>query len=632
LIETGTPAKTERVLRSLDDMKQNWIHTDFSRTRHSIARSPGTMKTRKIRLGIVASVAVLWTGLLVSRLYSLQVSDFGRWREWALKQHSTEIELASERGAIHDREGKLLAVSVPAGSVYVRPRSVKDKESTAQKIAEILKLPRKDVLRSIQQNKPFVWIQRQVPRPVAQQVADLSLPGVGFMLESRRFYPYNHSASTLIGRVGIDGHGLSGLEAVYERHLRGPDQTVRLSRDALGNMIELVGEQPIETELPKGQALKLTIDAGLQIIMDEELEAGRKSANAKSAMAALIDAGTGEVLAMSQAPAFNFNVPTIASKDQLTNKIVETVFEPGSILKPIVAAAAFDSGVVKPNDLINCENGRYRFGSHTIKDVHPSATISFGDVLIRSSNIGMAKIGARMGREKLYDSLRLFGFGQLTGLGLPGESGGILRSPQNWAVVDIATHSFGQGIAVTPLQMLRAMAAVANGGNLPQLRVVDKGEPATLQRILSPRAATQVRELLYGVVEDEHGTGAKAAVEGVRIGGKTGTAQKANPNGRGYLPGAYIASFVGFADGHEIGAPKTLALIVTIDEPNTTSIYGGTLAAPVFKRVMQRSLHFLSTREQLHGNDGEQNGAGVVVSDLPKNSSSFTPVRYQSQP
>jgi cell division protein FtsI (penicillin-binding protein 3) len=572
-------------------------------------------------LCMVAAFALLWTGLLLTRLYSLQISDFSRWQEWALKQHSTEIELASERGAIYDREGKLLAVSVPAGSVYVRPRSIKDKEQVSKQLAAILKLSSKEVKQTISQNKPFVWVQRQVPRPVAQQVADLGIAGVGFMLEARRFYPYNQAASTLLGRVGVDGHGLSGIEAVFERHLSGPDQKVRLSRDALGNMIELVGEQPLDAELPKGNALKLTLDSGLQIIMDEELEAGRKSANAKGAMAALIDAGTGEVLAMSQAPAFNFNVPTIANKDQLTNKIVETVFEPGSILKPMVTAAALDSGVIKPEDLVNCENGRFRFGSHTIKDVHPSATISVRDVMIRSSNIGMAKIGARLGRDKLHDSLHMFGFGQLTGLGLPGETVGILRASESWATVDIATHSFGQGVAVTPLQMLRAMAAIANGGNLPELRIVDRGEPVAQQRILSQRAANQVREMLYGVVEDSHGTGSKAAVEGVRIGGKTGTAQKASPSGRGYQAGAYIASFVGFADGNVIGVPKTLALIVAIDEPKTTSIYGGTLAAPVFKRVMQRSLHFMSTREQLHGGDS-------VVSEIAQTASQITPVRY----
>jgi cell division protein FtsI (penicillin-binding protein 3) len=284
----------------------------------------------------------------------------------------------------------------------------------------------------------------------------------------------------------------------------------------------------------------------------------------------------------------------------LRNLLVEAVFEPGSVMKPIVAAAAMDAGVVTPDDKINCENGRFPFSKHTIKDVHPSGTVTFYDVVVRSSNIGMTKVGIRLGSDRLYHYLRKFGFGSSTGLGLAGETNGILRSDRTWAKVDVATHSFGQGVAVTPLQVVRAVAAIANGGVLPTLSVVidEHGIPQG-ERVVSEKAASAAREMMYGVVEDEHGTGAKAKIDGLRIGGKTGTAQKANPKGRGYMAGTYVASFVGFADGSPVGVPRNLTAMVIIDEPRAKSIYGGTLAAPVFQRIMDRTFRFISTRTEL---------------------------------
>jgi cell division protein FtsI (penicillin-binding protein 3) len=269
-------------------------------------------------------------------------------------------------------------------------------------------------------------------------------------------------------------------------------------------------------------------------------------------------------------------------------------------MKPIVAAAAMDAGVVTPSEMINCEKGRFRYSTHTVKDVHPSGTVSFYDVVVRSSNIGMTKVGLRLGPEKLYAYLKRFGFGTDTDLGLAGETPGILRNVSGWAKIDTATHSFGQGVAVTPLQVVRATAALANGGVLPQLSVVmDDHGPALGTRVVSEKAANAARDMMYGVVEDEHGTGGKAKIEGLRVGGKTGTAQKANPKGRGYMAGTYVASFVGFVDGSPLGVPRNLTAMVIMDEPRAKSIYGGTLAAPVFKKVMERSFKFMATKNQL---------------------------------
>ncbi len=452
-------------------------------------------KSRRIRLNFIVLLALVWTGALVARLYSLQVSDFERWQDWALKQHFAEVKLASERGPIFDRDEKLLAISVPADSVYVRPGQVTNKSEAAKLLAKILRVDTKVIKAKLDEKKPFVWVQRQVPRSVGTQVAALKISGVGTVLESKRMYPFNEAASSLIGKVGIDGSGLSGIEAVYERVLHAQQVKTRATRDALGNMIQETSAEG-GFVLPKGKPLKLTIDTGLQLIVDEGLEAGRKAANGKAGVAIMVDSNSGEILAMSQAPAVNFNTALNVSKDDLKNLTIETVFEPGSIMKPIVAAAALDAKVIRPKDIVNCEHGRFSYAHHVIKDVHPSDDISFFDVVVRSSNIGMTKVGMRMGSERLYSSLRAFGFGQATGLGLPGESGGILRPVSSWAQVDVATHSFGQGIAVTPLQMVRATAVIANGGKLPTLHIVDDDSVFESRRVVSEDAARKVQEML----------------------------------------------------------------------------------------------------------------------------------------
>ena len=577
-------------------------------------------KSRRIRLGAIAGLILAWCLVIVGRLFSLQIYDFEKWQDWALKQHFAEVKLASERGPITDRNDKLLALSVPAESIYVRPHQVVKPRDTAVTLAKILQIDEKVILQKLSEKKSFVWIQRQLPRALGEEVREQKLPGVGTVLESKRVYPFNESASSLIGKVGVDGIGLSGIESVYESVLHGTEVSSKATRDAFGKLIQVA--EAADFNLPKGQSLRLTLDSALQRIVDEELESGRISSKAKSAVALIVDADTGEILAMSQSPAVNFNTAQNLSKEDLKNLAVETVFEPGSIMKPLVAAAALDAKVVGPQEIIDCEKGRYPFGKHVIKDVHPSGSISFFDVVVRSSNIGMTKVGVRLGADRLHGFLTQFGFGRESGLKLPGESGGILRSVKNWAQVDVATHSFGQGIAVTPLQMVRAMAAIANGGRLPELRLIDNDEPFQSTRVVSEDAAEKVQEMLYGVVEDEEGTGGNAAIEGVRIGGKTGTAQKARKDGRGYAQGAYVASFIGFADASNIGIKRNLVTLVMMDEPRAGSIYGGTVSAPVFQKIMQRALHFISTRQEL--------GATDEIRALPRRENSkVTPARYQ---
>ncbi len=583
------------------------LNFDYARRGERSATPESSGAGRGFRLYLIGAAAIGWVSLLTYRLYALQIADFSTWRGWAAKQHVAEVEVASERGPILDRNGRLLAVSVPAGSVYVRPRQISDSARVSKELAKHLDMKPSQVTAKLSAKQPFVWIKRQLPRYKTDQISALNLQGVGVMLESRRFYPYNQAASALIGKVGVDGKGLSGVEGLHEKKLHVAHTTSKVGRDALGKIIQVGGDLSDSTfSVPRGDALQLTIDADLQIIMDEELEIGRKAANAKQAMAIMIDSDTGEVVALSQSPNYNFNVAHNDSKNALRNLLVEAVFEPGSTMKPLVAAAAIDAGVARPTDMVDCENGRFPYSTHTIKDVHPSGVISVSDVVVRSSNIGMTKLGIRLGSDRLYNYLRKFGFGQPSGLGLSGESAGILRPVKSWSKIDVATHSFGQGIAVTPLQVVRAVASIANGGVLPKLSVVmgDYGPPAG-ERILSKKSADIAKEMMYGVTEDEHGTGSKAKVEGVRVGGKTGTAQKAVANGRGYAAGLYVASFVGFVDATSVGIERNLTTMVVIDEPHAGTIYGGTLAAPVFQKIMERSLKFIGARRELGGSSSK---------------------------
>lgn len=573
--------------------KGSQIYTD---RRSKRSDSSNAVPVRRIRLMGFLGLALVWSTALVYRLYSLQIADHERWQDWALKQHFQEVQLASERGAIYDRDGRLMAVSVPAGSVYLRPKQVQDSAEVVEKLAPLLKIKPSVIKEKLQDSQPFVWVTRQIPRSVAEKVDELALKGVGYVLESRRFYPYNSAAGTLIGKVGIDGNGLSGLEAVFEEQLHKDQLKTKMVRDAFGNMIDVSSKPTEKFKLPKGSELQLTINADIQLIADEELEIGRVAAKAKNAMAVMIDADSGEVLAISQAPAFNLNKNISNPNKDLRNLLIETVFEPGSIFKPLIAAAAIEDGITNPSELIDCEKGNFSFGSHRINDVHPSGIISLSDVIIRSSNVGISKIGIRLGAPRLYEYLKEFGFTERALNLLPGETNGILRPVEKWAKIDVATHSYGQGIAVTPLQILRATAALANGGILPGLRVIEGGSATAPRRVLSENTADKVKKMMYGVVTDAHGTGKNAAIDGILIGGKTGTAQKARTDGRGYMPGAYIASFVGFADASSINVGKNLALIVIMDEPRGKSIYGGTLAAPVFRRIMQRTLHYLTTK------------------------------------
>jgi cell division protein FtsI (penicillin-binding protein 3) len=570
--------------------------------KHQIASLP-IQRVRRLRFFLL--LPCLWGLGLTARLFSLQVADVETWR----RQHLYNQTFSSHRGEILDRWDKTLAKSIPVESLSVRPAEVKeDLRSVASKLSNILKISQKDIFNKLSSKKPFVWIERNLPIVVAQQIAELKIAGLEIEKKQRRAYPYREAAGALLGRVSSEGRGLSGLEQKFDQKLLGSSISASMIKDARGNFIAPSwfslhsGLNRVESEVPP---LRLTIDAEIQAIMAAELEVSIKAYKAKSAYAMMVDAMTGEILGMAQAPSVNLNQEHIRSVDALKNHVVQSTFEPGSTMKPIVAAAALESKKILPDELLDCENGKYRFGGHTIHDKHPMKLVSLREILVRSSNIGMGKIGERMGADDVYTAIKDFGFGEIVDVSLPGGRSGTLRKVSGWAEIDTATHSFGQGVSVTVPQMVRAYAALANGGKLPALHLVREAqEGGSFKRVLSEATAQQVRSMLRGVVEEEDGTGREAFVPGVIVGGKTGTAQKARTDGKvGYDPHKVLTSFVGFADGMSIAVPHTMVLMVVVDEPKTKSNFGSTIAAPVFSNIMQSTFRYLSLRYELHSKE-----------------------------
>lgn len=566
------------------------------------------------RMGMLSSVISCGALLVVGRLYSLQGAEFTKWQGIAEKQHKASVRVQGARGSVVDAMGRSLAVSVKAVSIGVHPGEITDLPRVVDSLARILGRDAKEIRAKVTEKKPFVWLARGLPVSLAAELKPLKLEGISMVQEFRRYYPQGGIAGPVLGRVSRDGDGLSGIERQFESELKAADLRLPMRRDARGKLLNVSGPShdedislvrsshelaPVVRE--EGEVVAISLDAVVQGIVEEEFNRGEKESQARRVFGLVMDAETGEVLSLAQSSSFNPNRFDNVDPSELRSAVLQDNFEPGSTLKPIIAALALDAGKVSATENIDCENGRFQIGKHTIRDVHPSGVLSFGEVLVRSSNICMAKMGIRMGKNRLFSSLRDFGFGSTTEIQLQGEAKGILRDVSKWSEVDQATHSFGQGISVTALQMVQAYAALANGGLLvhPTLRKQLPGERREARRVLSASAANTVGDILTGVTEGEHGTGKNAAISGVKVHGKTGTAQKARENGRGYDPDKILASFVGFVNAEEIGLKRKLVMFVGVDEPGVTPRWGGAVAAPVFKRAMSRILtHLLTTGDQ----------------------------------
>ncbi len=542
------------------------------------------------RLLVVLALTMAAFLAICSRLVVLQVLDAPSLDEAAAKQRLRTIELPAERGRIFDRNGDDLALSAQARTVYAQPRLVRDPAGTARKLAPLLGVPARTIRARLASETPWTYLARKVPAQRGDAVSKLGLPGIGVLSDTMRRYPSGALASQVLGFVGDEGSGLAGVEQRYDQLLHGHAGQMLLEQDPGGRAIPQ-GQRSVEPATP-GADLVLTIDQELQYVTERELAKAVKQYRARAGSVVVMAPASGEILALANMPTFDPNHFGRSSEEARKNRAVTDVYEPGSTNKVITAAAALDAGVVKPTSRITVPPQLQLCNRvHPFHDSHAHGTeeLSFSQVVAQSSNIGTIKVAKRLGAPRLAKAELDFGYGSRTGVDLPGESPGIVTPPGDWSCADLGTNAIGQGVAVSVLQMARVYAAVANGGLLVQPtllrgtvdargRFQPAGSGAT-RRVLSAAAARTLTGILQGVVK-EGGTGTRAALDDWSVAGKTGTAQVPNPEGRGYLPGAYVASFIGFAPAHD---PRVVVAVV-LDRP-ASGAYGGVVAAPVFREV-----------------------------------------------
>jgi len=577
---------------------------------------PARAKWIKLRMGLLCGVMAVGLGGFVSSAFRVQVEDGATWKETAENQRQRRLHVEPKRGAIYDRNGAALAASVEvpsiSGDVVEMLRGVEGApaqsvvlQDLAVRIAGALALDPNEVQARLASKRRFVWLKRRVTADEAQAVRDLGDPkksmkpvkGLAVEGEGRRYYPGRELAGPVLGFVAPDGFGKDGLELALDEELRGRAEEVRGLRDRSGRLI--FSEGATDEGAFAGHDLTLSIDEGIQHVAERELNVAQGTYETKGASIVVMDPGTGEILAVASVPGYNPNDYSESEVEARRDRAVTDRFEPGSVMKVFTVAAALAGGTLKPTETIFCEHGTFQVANVTIHDTHENDWLTPTQVLAKSSNIGALKIGLALGEPALYAAYRRFGFGEPTGLPLPGEAAGVLRPKSRaWFDVETANASFGQGISVTTVQLAVAMGAIANGGKLmePILvrkvtdtrgTVVKEWTPHVRREAVPSSVAKTVSEMLTAVVE-EGGTGVEAAMTGFRVAGKTATAQKVDSATGKYSQDHYTASFVGFVPATN---PR-LVIAVVLDEP-ATGRYGGDLAGPVFRRVAEASLRYL---------------------------------------
>ncbi|HEY3307704.1 MAG TPA: penicillin-binding protein [Desulfuromonadaceae bacterium] len=580
-------------------------------------------KWARVRIVIIGTFFGLLFLVVTGRAFYLQILQHEELVKKAEKQHQRVVPLTPARGAILDRNGTPLAVSVEMASCYAEPHHIQDIAGTAAVLAPFLGASQQELAKKLNNGKHFVWLERRLAPELATRIKNLKLRGIGFSPESKRFYPNVEIAAHVIGFTGVDPNGLEGIELKYDSLILGNTGYLITERDALGR--DIAFKDAVVKKSEPGKNVILTLDKNIQYIAERELSKAVTESGAKNGMALVMESASGRILAMANYPTFNPNSFFRYSPAHLRNRVVADSFEPGSTFKVFLIAAALEEKRVKPTDVFNCENGNYKIADRTIHDTHSYSRLSVSDILKYSSNIGAAKIGFKLGNEQLFRYLRGFGFGERTGIDLPGESPGNLRDQRRWYGVDLANISFGQGVSASAVQLTAAISAIANGGTLMKPYMVerildDSGnevqrfEPQALRRIISEDTARKVTTMMESVTASG-GTGTNAAVEGYRVAGKTGTAQKVDPVTRGYSANKRTASFIGFVPSDK---PR-LTIMVVIDEP-TTSPYGGVVAAPAFRGIALNSLCYLKVPPQGESAKAPKIMAARMPSPPPKES------------
>jgi cell division protein FtsI (penicillin-binding protein 3) len=545
-------------------------------------------------LVVVVCLTILLFAAVLGRLGYLQLFRHSEYLAKAQRQQQHVIEITPKRGAIYDRNMHPLAMSIPVDSAFAVPSELGDQQLAARLLSGILGIPREVLEARLESSHSFVWIARKLPPDKKEAVEALNLKGVYFQKENQRIYPKRDLASHVLGFVDLDEKGLGGIEHELDAQIRGKSEKIIVMADARQRWFD-----GGEAQRERGANVVLTLDEKIQYIAERELAVAIAKTHAMAGTVMVMNPNNGEILALANWPRFNPNAANESTAEARMNRAVTALYEPGSTFKLITLAAAFDQGITTPGEVFDCENGAVYVAGHRIRDHKPFGMLNVAGILAQSSDVGAIKIALRLGAPKFYDYIRAFGFGQLTGVDLPGESRGILRRLENWSAISIGSISMGQEVGVTPIQLISAVSAIANGGMLYKPHVIAelrRGEhalpaegllaPAEPRRVIRPETAATLRRLMEGVILN--GTGPLARLDGWTAAGKTGSAQKIDPATGRYSATQLIASFTGFAP---ISNPA-VTILVSLDSP-IGEHEGGQVAAPVFKRIAEQVLPYL---------------------------------------
>ena len=538
------------------------------------------------RVTLVAAFFAILASSLVARAVYLQVLDKDFLNQQADTRHLRTEKISAHRGTITDRYGEPLAISTPVDSIWVNPKQFAPAVDNVPQLASALGVDSQILMRRITRSmdKEFLYLKRHLSPDRAAEALALKLPGVNVQREYRRYYPASEVTGHVVGFTNIDDAGQEGLELAFNHWLAGESGAKRVLKDRLGRSIENVASiRPPH----HGKDLRTSLDLRLQYLAYRTLKAAIKTHHARSGSIVVLDVKTGEVLAMVNQPTYNPNDRAQFAAERYRNRAITDIFEPGSSLKPLVVAAALESGQYRPSSIVDTAPGFIVVGPKKIEDTRNLGRVSLTTILARSSNVGITKLAMTLQPDQLWDTMSQFGLGELTASGFPGESAGMLTHFSNWRPISQATLAYGYGISVTPLQLAQAYAAIGDDGRMRQISLVALDQPNQGDQVISPESATAVRRMLEEVVRPG-GTGTKAAVNGYRVAGKTGTAWKFAAGG--YSEDKYISIFAGLAPASD---PR-LATVVVIDEPGGELYYGSDVAAPVFADVMSESLRLLA--------------------------------------
>ena len=550
-------------------------------------------RTPSRRLYIFAALLFVWIFAIGFRLVRLQVVKFGFFEDLAERQRTRTVPVEPRRGNIYDRYGHPLAMSIDVDSVFAVPSEVHDKETTAAMLGKVLNLDPQDILVRLKMARPFVFIARRIDAETSTRIRQLNLRGIAFRKEPKRFYPKRDLAAQVLGYVGMDGDGLGGLERGFDDDLRGIPGKELVSLDARGKWFSRVERPP-----DPGQNLVLTIDQTIQYIAERELQQGMEDTKSIAGTVVVENPRTGEILALANRPTFNPNVFNSVPAEALKNRAVSDIYEPGSVFKVVTYSAALDQHVVTPDDKVDCQHGSIDVFGMKIHDHESLGVVTIAEALAHSSDVAAIKTGMKLGAERLYHYIHDYGFGQQTGIELPGETRGMARPVSRWSKVSIGAISMGQEIGVTPLQTISLVSTIANDGIYTPPRIVagelpPDGTPkpvvfhsALQHRVVSTMTAAQMKKMMEGVVL--FGTARRAILNGYSVAGKTGTAQKVDPATGAYSKTKYVASFIGFAP---VNSPA-ITIAVILDSPVGLH-QGGQVCAPVFKRIAEQVLEYM---------------------------------------